>query len=1379
MNNPTRRPISALAIVVVICSPLALVEAAGGATDPAVARWPAGHEIRSLYTSEFGVDRPNGVSWDAARSALVVTAPDPAGGSTVVAVTPDEHLLGSARNSRLTDGKGASFNPRTRRLVAPGIAGAVASTHAPDGTRSVLTRTGVIVTVSPEGALDRNRISGRAGAALGAIADDPTGDGWYVATADADRVYALNSSGAVVGSHDLSSVGIDSLQGMTFAPSSDTTDDPDKQSLFVADGGDDATLGRVAEVSLEASSQAAAPSTSATLVATRDTSLWSPASPDPSGVAFVGGADRLLVSDGEVDEMPIYAGANLYTAQRSGELTGTGATPPWSKEPTGVAVNPGNGHLFVSDDDKKSIFEIASPGSDGRFGTADDGARTTFKTSAFGNTDPEDVGFDSLRGELLLVDGVGREVFRLNPGVNGVFNGVAPGGDDVASQFDLEVLGAVDPEGIAYDAARDTVVVLDGSTEKLFELDANGSLLTTIDISAAGSTKAAGITIAPASSGSGARHYYVVDRGLDNNSHPDENDGRLYELSAALAPITNRPPAANAGPDQLIDLPQTATLTGTAVDDGKPTNVLTYNWTVVSGPGVVTFGNPNTATTTATFSMVGSYVLRLRVSDTKLDDIDDMVVNVFQPGSPRTVQIPIATGSDDAMEGGGSTGKFVDLSSADVELGHNGGTARAAMLNGLRFAALPVPRNGEIVSARIQFQVDETGSEATAYRIRAEANDNAPTYVSVAGNISSRPPTTATAPWSPPPWTLIGEVGPPQLTPDLKTIVQEVVDRPGWVEGNAVAFMIDGTGRRTAEAKDGLSPAVLVLEFRRQPPNTAPVVNAGLDAAIQLPAAVNLDGTVTDDGQPTAAPTTTWSMVAGPGIVTFGDPGLVDTTATFSAPGTYTLRLTANDGALSASDDVVVAVERADGAPVVSAGPDQAIQLPAGASLDGTLVDPGYPGPVTTTWSKASGPGDVTFGDAGALDTTVSFSQPGSYTLALSASNDRLSSQDIVVIEVERADAVPVVSAGPDRTVRIPMHASLDGKLEDPGYPGPASLHWTKVSGPGTVEFGSPDFADTEATFSKAGTYTLRLTATNAALSSHDEVVVEAQEPLLAIDLSAGSSAVTASNEVGLVGKVTRKEDGVPVADQPVDVWVIPAGGTTKLMAKVMTGSDGEIRLADRPIVTSTYKASSGEDSSAPVKVTVVPRLTSGFALNYVARGQTAWVRGAVGPSAAGQVVRLQRWDGTRWVTVANRQLAAGDSMRYSFDVVHRTSGRHHYRVFVPAYAGRAAKAGPTLRLHVYRADIVRVNARLDFVTVVNTGRTSLNLSRWTISRLSGASRVLPSFVLQPGHRVRIHSRAGSNDANDLFLARRAMWPAHGVAVLRNNQGFRVDRWSY
>ena len=97
--------------------------------------------------------------------------------------------------------------------------------------------------------------------------------------------------------------------------------------------------------------------------------------------------------------------------------------------------------------------------------------------------------------------------------------------------------------------------------------------------------------------------------------------------------------------------------------------------------------------------------------------------------------------------------------------------------------------------------------------------------------------------------------------------------------------------------------------------NSAPSVDAGPPRSVTLPAAVWLDGTVTDDGLPIppGATTTTWSKVSGAGTVTFADPNAVDTTASFSAAGTYVLRLEAHDGELVARDDVPVTVNAGGG----------------------------------------------------------------------------------------------------------------------------------------------------------------------------------------------------------------------------------------------------------------------------------------------------------------------------------------------------------------------------------------------------------------------------------------------------------------------------------
>ncbi|MEX2137781.1 MAG: DNRLRE domain-containing protein [Pirellulales bacterium] len=283
--------------------------------------------------------------------------------------------------------------------------------------------------------------------------------------------------------------------------------------------------------------------------------------------------------------------------------------------------------------------------------------------------------------------------------------------------------------------------------------------------------------------------------------------------------------------------------------------------------------------------------------------------------------------------------------------------------------------------------------------------------------------------------------------------------------------------------------------------NQAPVVNAGGDQSVTLSAGATLDGTVSDDGlpNPPGSVTTTWSKFSGPGVVTFANASAIDTSASFSAGGTYVLRLSANDGALNGSDDIqIVVTAPVNQAPVVNAGTDQSVTLSAGATLDGTVSDDGLPNPpgaVTTTWSLVSGPGVVTFADASAVDTTASFSDAGTYLLRLTANDGELVASDDVEILVTAppVNQAPVVDAGADQSVAISTGASLDGTVSDDGLPNPpgaVTTTWSVVSGPGVVTFADTSAIDTTASFSAAGAYVLRLTANDAELVAADDIAV-------------------------------------------------------------------------------------------------------------------------------------------------------------------------------------------------------------------------------------------------------------------------------------------------
>lgn len=95
---------------------------------------------------------------------------------------------------------------------------------------------------------------------------------------------------------------------------------------------------------------------------------------------------------------------------------------------------------------------------------------------------------------------------------------------------------------------------------------------------------------------------------------------------------------------------------------------------------------------------------------------------------------------------------------------------------------------------------------------------------------------------------------------------------------------------------------------RAMPYNNPPVVEAGPDIYAGS-SAVKLQGSVSDDGRPKGNRLgIRWEVLEGPGAVAFQDAGAAVTTATFSIPGDYLLRLVGDDGELWVSDLVAVHV---------------------------------------------------------------------------------------------------------------------------------------------------------------------------------------------------------------------------------------------------------------------------------------------------------------------------------------------------------------------------------------------------------------------------------------------------------------------------------------
>ena len=298
-------------------------------------------------------------------------------------------------------------------------------------------------------------------------------------------------------------------------------------------------------------------------------------------------------------------------------------------------------------------------------------------------------------------------------------------------------------------------------------------------------------------------NWWVVDRGIDNDNNPNENDGKIYELAVtAVDPplsVTITAPAEGA------TLSGTVTIEANAADYPGPVTQVEF---FVDGTSLGTDGSaPYAATWDTTTAADGPHTLTATATAASgQTGSDSNSVAVLNHGTGSALDVPIAAGPDDVEQ---RPDGRMRLANDDLELVTDGAEVQTV---GLRFTGIGVPAGATILNAYVQFRADEKSSVATNLTVGGEASDNAPPFTTTKFNVSSRPDTTASVPWAPPAWSL-GQAGSAQRTPDLSAVLQEIVGRPGWASGNALVLAITGSGKRVAEPFEGGFPPVLHIEY--------------------------------------------------------------------------------------------------------------------------------------------------------------------------------------------------------------------------------------------------------------------------------------------------------------------------------------------------------------------------------------------------------------------------------------------------------------------------------------------------------------------------------------------------------------------------------------
>ena len=409
----------------------------------------------------------------------------------------------------------------------------------------------------------------------------------------------------------------------------------------------------------------------------------------------------------------------------------------------------------------------------------------------------------------------------------------------------------------------------------------------------------------------------------------------------------NLPPLVNAGPDAYLDVPGTAPLNGSATDDGQPAPAsLRAAWSVVSAPGTVTFANSAALATTATFDAPGIYVLRLSVDDAASVRSDVVEVRVAAVCTIKNIPglvawfpgngdgTDVVGGRKGGLAGGlsfvtGRVGGAFSLDGVNDSLRAPGDSALDVGLgNGFSIDfwvnSADVARNARLVAYHNGLAANGTNIGVNIFQLAGNVHAQIPDPAGGAHEFVAQNALIANT------WTHVAVTydrtrglartyvnGAQRTLANVGSYVARTVGNLHFGNlpfvANHFRGMLDEVSvyNRTLDAQEvyELFSAGTVGKCPNDP-NQGPIVNAGPDLFLRdVTQVATLNGSVTDDGLPPGySVQSLWSVVDGPGSVTFGDATAAATTASFGAPGVYVLRLTADDALIASSDLVEVRV---------------------------------------------------------------------------------------------------------------------------------------------------------------------------------------------------------------------------------------------------------------------------------------------------------------------------------------------------------------------------------------------------------------------------------------------------------------------------------------
>ncbi|MCU9849246.1 cadherin domain-containing protein [Defluviimonas sp. WL0024] len=682
--------------------------------------------------------------------------------------------------------------------------------------------------------------------------------------------------------------------------------------------------------------------------------------------------------------------------------------------------------------------------------------------------------------------------------------------------------------------------------------------------------------------------------------------------------------------------------------------------------GALSFLSPPDVAAPADTDGDNVYEVRVTVTDTDgLSTRQDLAVTVTAAptsgGSatalaataiaPNVFETRVTASADDVEER--NTGSIY-TNSTDLELSVDG--AKGAQTIGIRFTGIAIPKDAVITNAWIQFQTDESDIGAVSLEIRGQASDDAATYSRTKFDVSSRPITDAAVIWTPPDWTIIGAADAGQQTPDLAAIVQEIISRPGWVADNGIAFVITGSGTRTAESFDGNAAAAPLLHIEWLPAEGGepPVITTPATASVAENQTAVLDVDAQDDLD-TEGAGLTYALTGGAdaahfaidpdtGVLSFNSPPDFEAPTDSDSDNVYGVQVTVTDSrGLTASQDIAVTVTGVNEAPEITSA--AAVSMTEGGTIaaDVAALDDIDAEGAGLTYALTGGADQGHFAldpDTGVLSfhSPPAFNAPGDadgdnryeVQVTVTDSGGLPTSQDIVVT-VTRINAAPEITTPSAALVVENQTAVIDVEAQDDLDTEGAGLTYSITGGADAARFSihpdtgalsflnppdfeAPDDADGD------NRYEVQVTVTDSGgLPTSQDIVVtvtgvnEAPEITSAAAVSVTEGGTTAADVAaqddidaegaGLVYTLTGGADVALFALDP-DTGVLSFHSPPAFDAP--GDADGDNVYEVQVTVTDSGTLTASQDLAITVtKANAAPEITSASAIS-AAENQTA-----------------------------------------------------------------------------------------------------------------------------------------------------------------------------